>query len=389
MIAELYPYLILSGATTLAVTAWLLHQARRQTQRASELISLNESLAFDLPDFLRASWPGLSSGGFTGLSWQLNWFGTPIQESHGKTSENSLIKNFDVGDITLNLQLYTPKHGWERRYFSHTLAEKFFLLLQMDMWIKVGSVRTTFEQTARMSVFLQHDIKNMLQLTNLATDQLMSPLPGQEVRLLGMLQRSLPALRERADRILKRLIQSSDMQVNTRSKAVSLDVEEFVSNALDLHGLPAKIEGPTCSVTIAPDSFQSILDNLMGNYVQQMQSGRSRSMPQIIVSWRSVDGLQHANQTSATQTSEFLDSGFVDRAFIDNHFVAITIYDKHGLPCVRPERLFEPFWSDHGDGRGIGLYQSRQLAEQWGGAIHIQTPADGPLVFELVLPKYS
>lgn len=380
MIAELYPYLILSGGTTLAVTAWLLHQAQRQTQRASELIGLNESLAFDLPDFLRASWPALSSGGFTGLSWQLNWFGTRIHESHGNKSENSLVRNFDVGDINLQLQLYTPKHGWERRYFSRTLAEKFFLLLQMDMWIKLGSVRSTFEQTARMSVFLQHDIKNMLQLTNLATDQLMSPLPGQESKLLGMLQRSLPALRERADRILKRLIQSSDMQVNTRSKAISLDVAEFVSNALDLHGLPAKVEGPPCSVTIAPDSFQSILDNLMGNYVQQMQSGKSRSMPRIIVNWKIVD----ASELDAHHHDSAAPEGLSDCSFMH-----LTMYDKNGLPCLNPERLFEPFWSEHGEGRGIGLYQSRQLATQWGGTINTQTPTDGPLVFELVLPKHN
>jgi hypothetical protein len=75
MIAFLYTYLIVIGCTILFAAAWLLHQARRQSRLAHQLIQLNESQAFDLPNFLRASWPALSAGGFSGLSWHLVWFG--------------------------------------------------------------------------------------------------------------------------------------------------------------------------------------------------------------------------------------------------------------------------------------------------------------------------
>ncbi|MDP3517466.1 MAG: HAMP domain-containing sensor histidine kinase [Pseudohongiella sp.] len=330
-----------------------------------------------MPDFLRASWPALSDGGFTGLSWHLVWFGTDIRETQGTRSSVFLSKDFDVGDIRLHVELYTPKHGWERSYFSRTLAEKFFLLLQMDLWIKLGSVRSTFEQTARMSVFLQHDIKNMLQLTSLAADQLMTPVPGQETRLLDMLKRSLPALQERADRILKRLVQSSEVQLGTRNKSAAIDLKAFIGNALDLHGLPAQLDGPDCFVLIAPDSFQSILDNLLGNYVQQIQSGNSIQMPQLRVSWQ-IHLLKDRKPTRVNaETLEFGD---------EPRYVLIRLYDSNGQPCLKPERLFEPFWSEHGKGRGIGLFQSRQLATQWGGAINIEAPADGPLVFKIELP---
>lgn len=374
MIALLYPYLILIGGTILMVIALQLHQAQRQTQRASELIRLNETLEFDLPDFLRASWPALSAGGFTGLSWHLVWFGTDIKETQGKRSSEFLSKHFDVGDIRLHVELFTPKHGWERSYFSRTLAEKFFLLLQMDLWIKLGSVRSTFEQTARMSVFLQHDVKNMLQLTSLAADQLMAPVPGQESRLLEMLKHSLPALQERADRILKRLVQSSEAQLGARNKASAVNLKSFVGNALDLHGLPAQLQGPDCFVLIAPDSFQSILDNMLGNYVQLIQTGTCSQMPQLRVNWRIHLAKENRTIAGNTASSDEL------------CFVSIRLYDHNGKPCLNPERLFEPFWSEHGKGRGIGLFQSRQLANQWGGAINIEAPIDGPLVFIIELP---
>lgn len=377
MIALLYPYLILIGGTILMVVALLLHQAQRQTERASELMRLNETLEFDLPDFLRASWPDLSAGGFTGLSWHLVWFGTDIKETHGQRSSVFLSKNFDVGDIRLHVELFTPKHGWERSYFSRALAEKFFLLLQMDLWTKLGSVRSTFEQTARMSVFLQHDIKNMLQLTSLAADQLMKPVPGQESRLMEMLKRSLPALQERADRILKRLVQSSEAQLGARNKAAAVNLKEFAGNALDLHGLPAQLQGPDCFVLIAPDSFQSILDNLLGNYVQQIQAGNSSQTPKLQLNWHI-----HQNNDNKSVAGQ-------SRATDEPCFVSIRLYDHNGKPCLNPERLFEPFWSEHGKGRGIGLFQARQLANKWGGAINIEAPIDGPLVFIIELPaKY-
>jgi signal transduction histidine kinase len=374
MMAFLYTYLIVIGGTILLVAAWLLHQARRQSRRARELIRLNETQAFDLPDFLRASWPALSAGGFSGLSWHLVWFGTDIRETRGYRTTVFVSRDFDIGDIRLHVELFMPKRGWERSYFSRTLAEQFFLLLQMDMWIKLGSVRTTFEQTARMSVFLQHDIKNLLQLTSLAADQLTTVVPGQEPRLLEILKRSLPALQQRADQILKRLVQSSEAQLGTRNKAAAVDLYTFVSNALDLHGLSAQLQGPECHVLIAPDSFQSILDNLLGNYAQQSQAGTSGQMPELRVNWQ----LSQRNN----------DTSIVDNSPADNPpgIVTIQLYDPQGKPCLNPERLLEPFWSEHGSGRGIGLFQARQLTNQWGGTIHIDAPADGPLVFIIQLP---
>ena len=57
-----------------------------------------------------------------------------------------------------------------------------------------------------------------------------------------------------------------------------------------------------------------------------------------------------------------------------------------GKPVRYPERLFEPFWSEHGRGRGIGLYQSRQLVTSEGGSLEAITRDDQPLRFVLMLP---
>ena len=346
---NLYPYLILIGGSILAATAWLLHQARAQTQRSQTLIQLNERLSFDLPDFLRQCWPALQAGGFAGLRWQLDWYGASVRGASGVETDRVLYEKFQVQEIELEIQLFQGRRGWEQRYFSSVLAQNFFLLVRMDMWIKLGTVRGTFDQTARLTVFLQHDMKNLLQLITLAADQIEYAAPGKEARLLASLRGALPAMRDRADHMLKALVNNP-----VRGKPVTVDLASMFRSSAAIHELAAQVSG-TADVTVPGESLHSIVDNLLGNYAQQAR----RSARSLCV---------HISlQTLAGQA-------------------VVEITDPEDHPCLWPERLFEPFWSEHGSGRGIGLYQSRQLAQAAGGSLHVEAPADGPLRFILKLP---
>ncbi len=346
---NLYPYLILIGGSILVATAWLLHQARAQTQRSQELVRLNEQLSFDLPDFLRSCWPALQAGGFSGLHWQLDWYGASLRGSSGAETDRVLYEKFQVQEITLEVHLYQGQRSWEQRYFSSVLAQNFFLLVRMDMWIKLGTVRGTFDQTAKLTVFLQHDMKNLLQLITLAADQIESVSPGKEERLIASLRGALPSMRNRADHMLKALVNNP-----VPGKRITLDLAEVFRSSAAIHELTAHLLG-NAEVTVHEESLHSIVDNLLGNYGQQAR--------------------RFARQVQLTigiQTSEGQ--------------VIVEITDPEGQPCEWPERLFEPFWSEHGSGRGIGLYQSRQLAQAAGGNLHAIAPEHHPLRFILTLP---
>lgn len=346
---NLYPYLILIGGSILAATAWLLHQARAQTQRSQALIQLNERLSFDLPDFLRQCWPALEAGGFAGLRWQLDWYGSSVRGASGVETERVLYEKFQVQEIELEIQLFQGQRGWEQRYFSSVLAQNFFLLVRMDMWIKLGTVRGTFDQTARLTVFLQHDMKNLLQLITLAADQIEYAAPGKEARLLSSLRGALPAMRDRADHMLKALVSNP-----VRGKQVTVDLAEVLRSSAAIHELSALVSG-TAQVTVPGESLHSIVDNLLGNYAQQARRAGRATCVHIVLK---------------TQ----------------DDYAEVEITDPDDAPCLWPERLFEPFWSEHGGGRGIGLYQSRQLAQAAGGSLLAEAPRDGPLRFILRLP---
>jgi signal transduction histidine kinase len=353
---DLYPYLIIIGSSILAATGWLLHQYRMQLQHTRELIKLNEDLAYDLPDFLRECWPTLKKAGFLGLSWQLEWFGTKVTETHGVQAGQMLEKKFEVQEISLLVQMYRHKKDWEQRYFSNAQADSFFLLIRMNLWIKLGTVQRAFDQTAKMTVFLKHDVKNMVQLLSLSADQLQAIQPGQEQKLLTSLRIAIPAVRDRAEHMLRALNDKpAKMRQPDLMHVPNLALEKILQQTASLYDLPVTILGEA-QVGMDKDQLLTIVDNLLGNYsTQARKKGNLRPELRIVIA-------------------------------VQDDKVVTSIEDIHGAPFPWPERLFEPFWSEHGSGRGIGLYQARQQAHAAGGDLAAIAAPDSPLRFILSLP---
>lgn len=349
--ASLYPYLILIGISIILATSWLLRQARARARITNELVELNKELAFDLPDFLRQCWGPLQKAGFKGISWNLNWFGSSLSRSDGQEGEVFIHRRLEVDDITLEVNLYDGKRRFEQRYFSSVLSESLFLLLYTDMWVKLGTVQGAFAQTAKLSVFLQHDMKNIVQLISLVAEQLETTAEANEERILNSLRIAMPTLRERSERFLNTL---SSEASNVAIKPISLG-KAFQKTA-DIHDLELKIIGQG-EALINEQSLNSICDNIFGNYADQ-----GRRNP----------GSQPCLEINIEA---------------DNEQLEVSIRDINGSPCQWPERLFEPFWSEKGHGLGIGLYHARQLITGSGGTIKAITPADAAMTFVLSLRR--
>lgn len=349
--ASLYPYLILIGASIILATIWLLGQARRRARITNELVSLNEELGFDLPDLLRHCWGPLEKAGFKGISWQLDWFGSSLSKTQGVQGDVFIHRKLEVDDITLSVKLYDGKRRFEQRYFSTVLSESFFLLLYTDMWVKLGTVQGAFAQTAKLSVFLQHDMKNIVQLISLVSEQLENTPAGKEEKLLDSLRSVMPTLHERSGRFLSTLSNSAPS-----GNMETVDISEALKKTAAIHNLKIDIQG-SGQALINEQSLNSISDNLFGNYIDQ-----NRRNPEINLE--------------------------IEVSILDNDSkLEISIKDQNGKPCLWPERLFEPFWSEKGDGLGIGLYHARQLVQGAGGTLQAVTPDNDPMMFVITLPK--
>jgi len=349
--ANLYPYLILIGASIIVATTWLLSQARRRASITKELVSLNEELEFDLPNFLRQCWRPLSKAGFRGLEWELDWFGSSVLHQEGSHGEACIDRILEVEDIRLRVRLFDGKRRFEQRYFSTLVSESLFLLLYTDMWVKLGTVQGTFAQTAKMNVFLQHDMKNIVQLISLVAEQLSGTPAGKEAKLLESLRAVMPTLRERSERFLNTLSSAPP-----DAEMTPIDLCDSFHKTAKIHDLTIIIEG-SGEVLANEQSVNSVFDNLFGNYVDESRRN-SDVQPDIKVSIAEEDDQ-----------------------------VRIEITDINGRPCLWPERLFEPFWSEKGDGLGIGLYHARQLVTGAGGTLQALTPAQEPMTFVVSLPR--
>lgn len=349
--ASLYPYLILIGASIILATIWLLGQARRRARITNELVSLNEQLGFDLPNLLRHCWEPLEKGGFKGISWQLDWFGSSLSKTEGSQGDVFIHRKLEVDDISISVKLYEGQRRFEQRYFSTVLSESFFLLLYTDMWVKLGTVQGAFAQTAKLSVFLQHDMKNIVQLISLVSEQLENTPVGQEEKLLDSLRSVMPTLHGRSERFLSTLSNNAP-----KGKLEPVDIAEALTKAADIHNLQIAIQG-SGQALINEQSLNSITDNLFGNYIDQYRRNPEADLK---------------IEISISDSDSNLE---------------IAIKDQNGKPCLWPERLFEPFWSEKGDGLGIGLYHARQLVQGAGGTLQAITPENDPMIFMVSLPK--
>jgi C4-dicarboxylate-specific signal transduction histidine kinase len=174
---------------------------------------------------------------------------------------------------------------------------------------------------------------------------------GQEEKILNSLRTVMPTLRDRSERFLETL----NSQIPTQDmKPVNL-CEAFNKTA-DIHELKIKIIGEG-EALINEQSLNSIFDNLFGNYRDQGRRDPA-SAPAIEINIAQRDAV-----------------------------VEISVQDTQGRPCLWPERLFEPFWSEKGDGLGIGLYHARQLVTGEGGSLQVLTPTDAAMTFVINLPK--
>lgn len=351
MIEQIYPVLILVGATIGAVLVYLWRQARRTNECSLALIRLNESLNFDAPAFLRSAWPHLSQAGLRGIAWRLDWYGVAIEEQAGTVSGKAVERTISVADMKLVVTFHQSRHG-ERRYFDEALIETFLLLLRTDMWIKAGATDATFAQMSRLTLFLQHDMKNVAQFIQLVADQLAAVPPGKEQKVLDYLRMSAPLIRHRADRIVHTLTAGQPACEPLRTLDVAAEIRQLCA----LHQLECEVNG-TASVLVPENSLDRALDNILKNYAD-LKSRDPALQPAIAV---------------AIQTNE--------------EGAQIIIHGIDCLPVEHMERLFEPFWSSTPEGLGIGLYQARQMLELCGGTLNATRQPGKELAFCISLPK--
>lgn len=193
---------------------------------------------------------------------------------------------------------------------------------------------------------LTHDIKNLVQSLQGLLSAAEHVPPGREAELKALLQKQLPLINDRLRRTLDKLRApaSTEIRVGGLQAWWRKLKQRFAGRAVRF------VDSGGESMGIPLDLFDSVAENLLENALQKR---RHQPGIEITVSLSTADGIE----------LRVCDSG-------------------KAVPPTEAERLFlEP--SESGQGLGVGLYQSAELARRLNYTLRLERNVDGEVCFLL------
>lgn len=344
---------LVAGFTLWITSVALSRRARRYHSGLQALLKLSGQ-ALEPLDIPAAAWPELRAAGWQGLQWVGDWYGQSVRGALGEAIDSAPRKAatqvFDINsgsEVRLSIGLLHGAPGGEQRLFAIQLARVFVLLLETRVRERTGALSAALAERARLSLYLQHDMRNLTQwVTWVSADFVNACTEPELLAAARRLHDNAPLAQERAQRLNEALGKPAQPALPR-----AMNVEDALQKAARMAGIELLIQGHAVA-WIAPDVMARALDNLFSN---------------LAVDWR--EGL------TVKPIAELSPNSLILSCPVPVHGIALA-----------PERLFEPFASGRPGGLGLGLYQARQCLRETGGDLQASL-YEGQLRFELRLPQ--
>ncbi|MDD5058545.1 MAG: hypothetical protein PHQ60_11795 [Sideroxydans sp.] len=342
-----------AGITLIGAAGYLSRLSNQyRTTLAALLKSINPRLdPLQLP---AAAWPALSQGGIAQLTCTGKWFGQPINVVLGSPTQhkphtlNFLIEVED--DIHLEFRLYTKSSRGEAKLFAEHLCDVFQLQMEAAVQVKMSALAAAMSEQARLTLYLQHDLRNLAQWVTWLADDF--PSNQNDAKLLNAAKRiavSVPHASARAKRIL-----AATRRVKPKHLQQMIGLANVMRQTAELAGIPIQLSGDAC-VYLRLDLLERALDNLFTNVAPLLRAQPDVSLP------ISITQEQHCA------------------------IARIVMPQLAETPILLPEKLFEPFSSGRVGGLGLGLYQARKSLHEAEGDLTAAPCAQG-IEYTLTLP---
>ncbi len=240
---------------------------------------------------------------------------------------------------------------------GESLLPRYIPLSSGGMLIKLDDhahIKKQFQQLklaslGRLSASIAHEIRNPLGAIAHAVQLLQESeeLSNQDAKLLNIAYRHT----NRIDRIVEDVLQlSHSKRVNSESLDLVQQLHTFTQRFIEEHDLSSDslscITEPNLHVMFDAEHLDQILWNLCTN---ARLHNAEKEIKISISAWKSQQGLT---------VMDITDNG-------------------NGIPDIHREQLFEPFYSTHHDGSGLGLYIIRELCDMNKARIECLERQDG------------
>jgi signal transduction histidine kinase len=354
------PLFIIIGVVIILIVAYLRSLSNKAFACVLDLISANERCEYDLRRFLSEIPPLCRSIGIEDITYTISYLETTLEKqlSGGKRPVD---KHSQREGYSVTVGIVPKSYKGERTIIYRIVLDVLFLLVEMDVLIRLRTVSETFSHFSRLQAFMVHDVKNLAQLIQTLTYNLEHLEKGREERFIRMLQSSVPMLRLKTGRIL------SILEIGERGAKKGAgtdggsegDVEQteiflrpVIEQILQVYALPGQVRGD--GETLGEEyKVISLFDNLVRNVYEKSLSEAGVTLDALI------------EETGETITVTLTDSG--------SHIREI-------------DRIFEPFHSTKSGGLGLGLFQCKQAALSIGADIRVRNVEAG-VEFTVVLQR--
>lgn len=322
--------LVAMGAGVMVGAYYMGRQARRAVTLMDNLLLQAQAHEDDPLTFVPNSLQVLEQAGLAYGKVRLRWFGqvTVFEVGGARLAGEPECDTWVVGqgDIEAQIVLCPQKGLRGEQHVLYSMIQRLWMrLLSSQINGRLAQLHLAEQQLRRYELFYKHDLKNLAQFMNLLSAQLKQcETADKALELVTRLKKLLPALEQRADRILKHLDhkQQSGWQA---VEVVSLaDIVRMVATSMDL---PVAVDGDS-QVPIVVRPMEQGLQNVLENFRDHLGLG------EVLVSIRS-----------------------------DEHGVRMVLTSLRmlgGLDDRKKARMFEPFWTTSESGMGLGLYIARQ-----------------------------
>jgi hypothetical protein len=351
IIEIIYLFLIAAGSAMSILLIYLRHLTNKAFKIILLLIDKNEACDYDLAKFLPEARDLLKDVNIDDIFYDIAYAGNRIEKKN-ETDKSGITRNHERTDYAIHIGIVPKNPKGERKYISLIVFQTLFLLVEMDVLIRMKAVNEAFHNFSRLQTFVLHDVKNVTQFIQTMLFNV-KKIRGveREHTFIEYLRKSAPALSLRATRIVGML------QVGTASSDEESDREEIKVRIL-LDGLLKlyQIKGEVTGYAVLYEQEHKIIaifDSIMKNI-----------------------------QEKSLQESDI-------KCFIyvrDEEDRIVVLIQDTGSPVQNKERIFEPFYTTKKTGLGIGMFQAKHLVESLGGTIKVEN-TDAGVEFTLILPK--